>query len=167
MCGICGMFDWAVLVVGRILPDRGRASGSAPADMRAWGARAAVGVGAAPAGTFGTGAALVLWLGCRFERECCVASSEQRRAGVAFSSHDALGPRALRKLAGQSSFEGKTARRRLLAERCGWIGCGLGLGFVWLVGGVVRVLAAGRGLGRRLGVRCGRAGVRRPLDRGL
>ncbi len=114
--------------MGRISPDPGRASGSAPGDMRAWGARAAVGVGLAPTGTFETGAALVLWLGCRFERECCVASLEQRRAGVEFSSHDALGPRALRLLAGQSSFEVGTERRLLLAERCGWIGCGLGFG---------------------------------------
>jgi hypothetical protein len=40
----------------------------------------------------------------------------------------------------------RAGRRPLWAERCGWIGCELGFGFVWLVGGVVRVLVAGRGV---------------------
>ena len=79
MGGIYASFESAVLVVGWILPDPGRASASTPADMRAWGARATVDV--APTGSFGTGAALVLWLGCLSERECCVASLEQGRAG--------------------------------------------------------------------------------------
>jgi hypothetical protein len=152
--------------VGRISPDRGRASGSVPGDMRAWGARAAVGVGVAPTGTFRTGATVVIWPDCRFERECCVASLEQRRAGVAFSSHDALGPRPLQLLAGQSSFEGKTERRRLLAERCGWIGGGLGWGLCgWLV--LVRVLAAGRAVVGDSVCCAGASIVRRTLNRGF
>ncbi len=40
----------------------------------------------------------------------------------------------------------RAGRRPSWAERCGWIGCGLRLGCVWLIRGVVRVLAAGRGL---------------------
>ncbi len=41
---------------------------------------------------------------------------------------------------------GKGGSAAAWAERCGWIGCGLGFGCVWLVGRGVRVLAAGWGL---------------------
>jgi hypothetical protein len=78
--------------------------------------------------------------GLRLARVCCEVGGGVSR-GLRVCRYGGCG-RA------QIAAAGKGGSAAAWAERCGWIGCGLGLGFVWLVGGGA---CAGGGTGALVG----------------